>query len=114
MIATKWIAAASAAALLGIAATASAAEFESNGKTAEVRYNDLDLSKPTDQHVLKARIWRAAYKVCAYGPTTATVNKCQSVAAAHVRSSVELAIGKAGNGERYADMRKEKPVGAGN
>ncbi|AEG47842.1 hypothetical protein Sphch_0140 [Sphingobium chlorophenolicum L-1] len=111
MIAAKMIA---VAALLGAAGTASAVEFESNGKTAEVRYNDLDLSSAKGQNVLKGRIWRAAWKVCEHGATSAEIKKCQSVAAAHVRSSVELAIAKAQSGERFAEMGKEKPVGAGN
>ncbi|WP_176590344.1 UrcA family protein [Sphingobium sp. EM0848] len=114
MIVAKMIAAASAAALLGVAATATAAEFESNGKIAEVRYHDLDLSSAKGQNALKGRIWRAAWKVCEHGTTSAEVKKCQSVAAAHVRSNVELAIAKANNGERYADMGKDKPLGAGN
>jgi UrcA family protein len=112
MIVAKMIAAASAAALLGV--TANAAEFESNGRTADVRYGDLDLSSAKGQNVLKGRIWRAAWKVCEHGATSAEIKKCQSVAAAHVRSSVELAIAKANNGERYADMGKDKPLGAGN
>lgn len=111
MNAAKMIA---AVALLGFAVTASAAEFESNGKTADVRYQDLDLSSAKGQNALKGRIWRAAWKVCEHGTTSAEIKKCQTVAAAHVRSSVELAIAKANNGERYADMGKDKPVGAGN
>ncbi len=114
MIVVKMIAAASTAALLGVAATASAAEFESNGKTSEVRYQDLDLSSAKGQNALKGRIWSAAWKVCQNGATSAEIRKCQSVAAAHVRSNVELAIAKANNGERYADMGKDKPLGAGN
>ncbi|UZW55412.1 UrcA family protein [Sphingobium sp. JS3065] len=111
MIAAKMIA---VAALLGVAGTASAEEFESNGKTAEVRYHDLDLSSVKGQRALKGRIWRAAWKVCEHGATSAEIKKCQSVAAAHVRGSVELAIAKAGSGARFADKGKEKPVVAGN
>lgn len=111
MIAAKIIA---AAALLGISTMASAVEFESNGKTTEVSYRDLDLSSDKGQHALKARIWRAAWKVCEHGTTSAEIKKCQSVAAAQVRTSVELAIAKANNSERYADLGKDKIVGAGN
>ncbi|PJG47280.1 UrcA family protein [Sphingobium sp. LB126] len=111
MIAAKIIA---AAALLGVAGTASAVEFQSNGKTADVRYHDLDLSSAKGQNALKWRIWRAAWKVCKHGTRDSEIKECQSVAAAHVRSSVELAIAKANNGERYADMAKDKPLGAGN
>jgi hypothetical protein len=45
---------------------------------------------------------------------TAAIAKCQRQAAAHVRSNVELAIAKAQGAQRYADLGKEKPVGAGN
>lgn len=95
-------------------AAASATEFESNGKSVEVSYHDLDLSKKSDQRALNGRIKRAAEKVCPTNDTSAAIKKCQAVAAAHVRSSVELAIAKAQNGERYADMGKDKPLGAGN
>ena len=105
MIAVKFAPVFAAVALLGAAGTASATEFESNGK---------DLSKKDDQRVLNARIKRAAAKVCPTTDTTAAIKKCQQVATAHVRGSVELAVARAQNGERYADMGKEKPVGVGN
>ncbi|KXU29414.1 UrcA family protein [Sphingobium sp. 22B] len=111
MIAAKIIA---AAALMSVATMASAAEFESNGKTVEVNYRDLDLSSAKGQNALKWRIWRAAWNTCKHGVRSSDIKECQTVAAAHVRSSVELAIAKAGSGARFADMDKEKPVGAGN
>jgi len=114
MIAFKFAPAFAAIVALGAAGAASATEFQSNGKTVEVNYHDLDLSSAKGQNMLKGRIWRAAWKVCAEGATSAEMKKCQSVAAAHVRSSVELAVAKAQSGERYADMNKEKPVGLGN
>ncbi|WP_313806329.1 UrcA family protein [Sphingobium sp.] len=114
MTAIKFAAAFAAIAALGAAGSASAIEFESNGKSVEVSYHDLDLSKKGDQRLLDARIKRAAEKVCPTSDSSAAIRKCQQVAAAHVRSSVELAIAKAQSGERYADMGKEKPVGAGN
>src|SRR3546814_14659673 len=46
MIAIKF---AAAIAAMGAAGTASAIEFESNGKSVEVSYHDLDLSKTSDQ-----------------------------------------------------------------
>lgn len=112
MKAINFIAAVAAIATLGIAGAASASEFVSNGKTAEVRYHDLDLTKKSDQRALNARINRAAAKVCADSGTSAVFKKCQAVAAAHVRKPVELAIAKAQNGERYAEMGTEKPIGA--
>ncbi|BAI96007.1 hypothetical protein Sj15T_03380 [Sphingobium sp. TA15] len=105
MIAAKMIA---VAALLGVAGTASAVEFESNGRTTEVRYNDLDLASAKGQNVLKGRIWRAAWRVCERGATSAEIRKCQTVAADHVRGAVELAIAKAGSGERFADRGKDE------
>ena len=114
MIAVKFAPVFAAVALLGAAGTASATGFESNGKSVEVSYHDLDLSKKDDQRVLNARIKRAAAKVCPTTDTTAAIKKCQQVATAHVRGSVELAVARAQNGERYADMGKEKPVGVGN
>lgn len=101
-------------AMVAAGTAASATEFESNGKTVEVSYHDLDLSKKSDQRVLNSRIKRATEKVCPTNDIGAAVKKCQAVAAAHVRNSVELAIAKAQNGERYADMGKEKPLGVAN
>src|SRR3546814_10721892 len=46
MIAIKF---AAAIAAMGAAGTASSIEFESNGKSVEVSYHDLDLSKTSDQ-----------------------------------------------------------------
>ncbi|AMK22421.1 UrcA family protein [Sphingobium sp. SJ10-10] len=114
MTAIKFAAALATIAALGVAGTASAIEFESNGKSVEVSYHDLDLSKKSDQRILNVRIKRAAAKVCPTSDATAAIAKCQQVAAAHVRNSVELAVAKAQSGERFADMGKEKPVGAGN
>lgn len=114
MTAIKFAATLAAFAVLGTAGAASATMFESNGKSVEVSYHDLDLSTKSGQRALNGRIKRAAEKVCPGNDTTAAIKKCQQVAAAHVRSSVELAIARAQNGERYADLSKEKPVGAGN
>jgi UrcA family protein len=114
MTIAKIIAALATVAALGTAAGASAAAFESNGKTVEVRYHDLDLSQPKGQRALNGRINRAAANVCAEYKMTAAIAKCQRQAAAHVRSNVELAIAKAQGAQRYADLGKEKPVGAGN
>lgn len=106
MIAIKFTAALAAMAAMAAAGTASAIEFESNGKSVEVSYHDLDLSKTSDQRVLNARIRRAAAKVCPLNDTTAAIEKCQQVAAAHVRGAVDLAVAKAQNGERFADLSK--------
>ena len=46
------LALASAAALMGTAAVANNIPFESNGRTVEVDYKDLDLSKKADQRTL--------------------------------------------------------------
>lgn len=110
----KMIAAFATLAALGSAGVANAAEFESNGKTVEVRYHDLDLSQAKGQRALNGRINRAAANVCADYKVTAAVQKCQRQAAAHVRKDVELAIAKSQGTARYADLGKDKPVGAGN
>lgn len=114
MTAIKLIAALASIAALGTAGAASAIAFESNGKTVEVRYQDLDLSQKAGQRALNGRISRAAEKVCAGNDSSSAMKKCQRVAAAHVRESVELAIANAQNGARFADMGKEKPLAAGN
>lgn len=117
MTAIKIIAASLAAmASLGSAA-ASAAEFESNGRSVEVRYRDLDLSSRSGQRALNYRINRAAQQVCSGQEVSSMEKKCQKLAVAHVRRSVELAVAKAapksGQSERLAAMGKEKPAGAG-
>jgi len=78
MIAFKFAPAFAAIVALGAAGAASATEFQSNGKTVEVNYHDLDLSSAKGQNMLKGRIWRAAWKVCADGATSAEMKKCQS------------------------------------
>ena len=60
----KIITALSAAALLAGSGIASAEEFTSNGRTTEVRFGDLDLTRHADQQELRTRISRAASRVC--------------------------------------------------
>ncbi|WP_051749926.1 UrcA family protein [Sphingobium chlorophenolicum] len=99
---------------LCVAATASASEFESNGRTAEVRFQDLDLTQPQGQRALKMRIKKASWQVCRSSQDAASAMKCRDLAEEHVRDSVELAIVKAQNGQRFAEIGKEKGVSLGN
>ena len=103
------------AALMSTGAQAGGIPFESNGRTVEVRYQDLDLSKKADQRELKVRIRRAAVKVCP-GRTLQDVRSCQLAAYDHVRAPVVAAIAKAQTQDagRYAEAAKEKAAGAGN
>ncbi|WP_242130299.1 UrcA family protein [Sphingobium sp. Sx8-8] len=98
----------------GTAGTAYATEFESNGITSNVHYQDLDLSKAADQRALNARIRRAAVKVCPDNVSATAVKKCQIAAIAHVRGDMETAIARAETREHYADRGHDAPLGAGN
>ena len=75
--------------------------FVSNGRTFEVGYGDLDLSKADGQKQLKARLRRAAVKVCP-GRTLQETRPCQIAAFEQVRAPVAAAIARAQGGERYA------------
>ena len=110
MIAMKFLAAVAAVAVAG---TASATSFESNGRSREVRYHDLDLSKKGDQRKLNARIKRAAANVCATQDSN-DAKRCQAAAMAHVRAPIDAAIARAnGQGNAvYAQKGEGKPAGA--
>ncbi len=88
------------------AGSASAETFQSNGRTSEVRFGDLDLSRQADQKVLDARIARAASKVCSARDLSETM-MCRSAAIAQVRAPVAAAIARANSKERYAEVGKE-------
>ena len=109
------LAALSATLFMGAAAQASAIPFESNGRTVEVRYGDLDLSKKSGQRELTARVHRAAVKVCP-GRTMKDLRACQIAAVDHVREPMAIAIAKAqgGDASRFAEVGKDKVPGAGN
>lgn len=87
--------------LLGSVAQADIIPFQSNGRTVEVRYGDLDLGKKADQRTLTARINSAAGKVCA-ARTVRESRSCQLLAIEQVRAPVAAAIARAQSGERYA------------
>ena len=109
------LAALSASLLTGAAAQASVMPFESNGRTVDVRYGDLDLSKKAGQRELTARIRRAAVKVCP-GRTMQDLRSCQIAAVDHVREPMAMAIAKAQgqDASRFAEVGKDKVPGAGN
>ncbi|MEJ7927758.1 UrcA family protein [Sphingobium sp. AN641] len=100
--AIKTISALTAIAALAAGSAASAGEFQSNGRTAAVRFGDLDLSKAEGQKQLQQRINKAASRVC----STASLNEsnaCRKLAIANIKAPVEAAIARAQSGERYAD-----------
>lgn len=102
-----------AAAVAGTAAQASSEEFLSNGRTMEVRYKDLDLSKEADRRQLDARIRRAAVRVCP-DRTLRGARACQLSAIDNVRAPIEAAIAKANarSGAAFADAGTDQPVNA--
>lgn len=85
-----------------IAGSANAETFMSNGRTFEVNFGDLDLSRVADQKELQARIGKAASKVCS-GTSLQESSRCRSAAIAHVQTPVASAIARAETRARYAD-----------
>lgn len=96
-------------------AQASVFPFESNGRTVDVRYDDLDLSNKAGQQELTARVRRAAIKVCP-GRTMQDLRTCQIAAVDHVREPMAVAIAKAQgqDASRFAEVGKDKVPGSGN
>ncbi len=88
-------------ALIGAAGSASAQDFQSNGRTTQVYHGDLDLSKPEQQAQLRSRVARAANRVCSSIDLTA-MTACKKLAIAHVDTPVNAAIARADTGEHYA------------
>ncbi|EQB30775.1 UrcA family protein [Sphingobium ummariense] len=102
-----------AAVLLGTAGAASAEDFASNGRTMEVRFGDLDLAQAENQKELRARINRAAARVCANGDLSVQ-QACKKKALAHVDTPVAAAIARAESGQRYAEAGNNKRAVVGN
>lgn len=98
------LAAAAMLAALSGAASASAAGFQSNGRTIAVHHGDLDLSRGADQRALRARIARAAAQLCVDGDLSAKMT-CRRETIAHVDAPVVAAIARAGGQDVYADAR---------
>lgn len=93
------------AALAAAAATAGTVAFPAYAqdvtKTIEVRYADLNLSAPSGAQLLKARVERAAKRICeAHGDrslaTELDARNCTRVAIARAMPQVELALANAG------------------
>ncbi|MDX3910353.1 MAG: UrcA family protein [Sphingobium sp.] len=101
-----------AAATLIAGAPAFAEPFVSNGRTAEVRYGDLDLSQPAGQAELKRRLNNAAFRVCALNPQD-EMAACRKIALRHVSEPIKTAIARAETRSRYADATPTKAI-AGN
>ncbi|AYO77843.1 MULTISPECIES: UrcA family protein [Sphingobium] len=98
-----------AAALLAGSGIASAEEFTSNGRTTEVRFGDLDLTRHADQQELRTRISRAASRVC-FSTDINTMSACRAAAIAQVEAPIATAIARAQTNERYADAKDARPV----
>lgn len=96
---TLFIAALAAVATAGtVSFPAYAAEA---GKISEVRFSDLNLASADGAAALKARIERAAKKVCTVAGDNrldgqAKAKACQKVAVAKAMPQVELALARAG------------------
>ena len=84
------------------AATASAQDFVSNGRSVEVYHGDLDLSKAADQDMLHSRITRAASRVCNNDDLRAQM-ACRAKTIANAQTRTQAAIARAATGERFAD-----------
>lgn len=104
MFATKTLFALTAIASLTAAGSANAREFESNGRTAVVRYNDIDLADAAGQKELQRRIRAASVRVCTNSDRL-VMQACTEKARDHVKAPVASAIARATTGERYADAQ---------
>lgn len=107
MFATKTLFALTAAASLAFAGSASAGEFQSNGRTSVVRYHDINLADAAGQKELQRRIRVAAKRVCV-SADSATMQACRDAALDHVEAPVATVIARAATGERYADAQDPK------
>lgn len=110
----KGIAAAAFATATVIAATpafagapASALAFESNGRTMEVRYADLDLTQADGRAELRSRLSRAASRVC-YTSDSREMRACRINALDHIKEPVKTVIARAETRSRYADATPTK------
>lgn len=90
------------AAALVAGSPAFAGDFVSNGRTAEVRYDDLDLTQASGRQVLDKRLRKAASQVCA-ATTVREVMLCREKALDNVAKPVRTAIARAETKGRYAD-----------
>jgi UrcA family protein len=102
MFATKTLIALTAIASLAAAGSASASEFQSNGRTTEVRYHDLNLAGVAGQKELQRRIRAASSRVCV-NVDLAMMRACSERARENVEAPIASAIARAATGERYAD-----------
>ncbi|QGP78034.1 UrcA family protein [Sphingobium sp. CAP-1] len=109
---SKFVAAFASIALAASAGAASAEDFTSNGRTAEVYHGDLNLAKASQQKELRSRIARAASRVCASTDLSAQM-QCRAKAIAHVDAPINAAIARAETKDRYADAsvtKEPRPV----
>ena len=109
----KGIAAAFAAAALISGTPAFAEPFASNGRTAEVRFADLDLTKSDDRRELNRRLYRAASRVCS-STDSREVTRCREGALRNIKQPVAAALARAETRARYADASRNAKVMVGN
>lgn len=102
---TRFTATLAATACFAAAVPAFAETFESNGRTAEVRFADLDLSQADGQQELRQRITRAANKVCVERDLNQQA-ACAARARANVKAKTDAVIARAETNQRYADAGK--------
>lgn len=98
-----------AAATLIAASPAFADSFQSNGKTMEVRYGDLDLTKDAGQAELKGRLFHAATRVCPSSDFR-EVQACRKLALRNIKEPMRTAIAMAESRARFADASATKPM----
>lgn len=110
----KAVTAAFVAAATLVAGTPAFAEpFESNGRTVEVRFADLDLTKAEDRTELQGRLRRAATRVC-ISSNTREMMACRQKSLAHIKEPINAALARAETRARYADARTGAKVMVGN
>lgn len=107
-------AALAAAAALIAGTPAFAGTFQSNGRTAEVRYDDLDLTQASGRQALDKRLRKAATQVCVVTDVRETM-ACREKALDNIAQPVSAVIARAETKARYADAsQNEAKVIVGN
>lgn len=102
-----------AAAALGAGTPAFAEPFESNGRSVEVRFADLDLTKAEDRSEFHARLRRAATRVCVNSNRREMMD-CRQKTLARIEEPITAAFARAETRARYADARTGAKVMVGN
>jgi len=83
---------AATAAALATLATFAASAPAVHAATAEIRFNDLDLSSPDGQAKYESRVKAAVRSICSERPTGSRILQIDESCAAHVRASAEKQV----------------------